>query len=89
MTEPKPVAWRIRKIGDGYAYRAAQHGNNAEPLYPASSIAALQAQIAERDKTIEKLREDAERYRWIRDRGIQGYPGEMDAAIDAARKEQP
>lgn len=62
MTEPKPVAWRTRKIGDGYAYRAAQHGNNAEPLYPASSIAELQAQIAERDAEIARLRGIVQQY---------------------------
>jgi hypothetical protein len=48
-------------------------------------------------KTLTELRKDAERYRWLRDKAytavavrmMQNMPGEMDAAIDAAMKEQP
>ena len=97
MTEPKPVArWMpcmACSAGNDGSYWHTPGCPNAPgyvaPPTDADTIAALHAQIAERDAEIARLREDAERYRWIRDGGIQGYPGEMDAAIDAARKEQP
>ena len=65
-------------------------------------ITALEAELAERDATIARLREDAARYRWLRDHscpphnfyisvpdefhGIRYAPSEVDAYIDEASK---
>jgi len=60
--------------------------------------AIVRRELAERNAEIERLRADAERYRWLRDVGDEtwtpfskrtGYSAdEADAAIDAAIKEQ-
>lgn len=55
----------------------------------------LMAQLVELQEENARLREDAERYRWLRDVELQDWidlyhqkPANIDAAIDAARKEQ-
>ena len=60
----------------------------------ADTIERLQADLAARDKTIETLREDAERYRWLKANHLQLGPDcwirtgdDLDDATDAARSE--
>lgn len=65
-----------------------------------AAMAEYDRQLVSARAEVERLREDAERYRWLRDQGHKGggnfyfrATGEvgrdgLDAAIDAARKEQ-
>lgn len=53
----------------------------AGPLLPASTIQQLQAEV-------ERLREDAERYRFIASNHSAAWEKELDTAIDAARAAQ-
>ena len=70
-----------------------EHDQFSSSSYPVGRLcheaaAALRAVLAE----VERLREDAERYRWLRDREIPEWldlwhqnPDRIDAAIDQAR----
>jgi hypothetical protein len=70
---------------------------------PKGLAAAAERAAAKRDAEIEALRKDAERYRWLRENRVSenddgekcvyfwadfGYSGGLDAAIDAAMREQ-
>ena len=100
----------VQRLGEVHMIRACEHQFDDDwiPLYSIDVIAALQAEI-------ERLRADAERYRWLRDDAMgtdttvpivcivdrrgrpvtddENYPhlldgDELDAAIDAAMKEE-
>lgn len=79
-----------------------QHAMSLGPTKAGLTAARLSdrvtAALAEAAAEIERLREDAERYKWLRDVGDETWtalttraskgPTTIDAAIDAARQEQ-
>lgn len=97
--EIKPVAWRYSGLDEEVGFTddpkwAEAYPDSHAPLYDQQAIDHLKA---ERDA----LREDAERYRYLRDRmagelhvyrrtdELSLLPSELDADIDAARAQEP
>lgn len=93
----EPVAWMgVSGVGERIVSKTQMYPFMTTPLYPAHTVAALAARVAELEK-------DAGRYRWLRDGELTAdypYPvmrmggsrvddqtiwnDELDAAIDAA-----
>ena len=82
----------VRRLGEVHMIRACEHQHDDDfvPLYDIETLARYQIEL-------ERLRADAERYRWLRDPananadewnlfGPYSSPKEVDAAIDAAMK---
>lgn len=73
-------------------FDSAPHGGNWQPLYPASTVAAITAQRDAALARVAELEKDAARYRWLRSvpnafkaqRIVNDTPHGMDATIDAA-----
>ena len=97
LEDVKPVAWMgVSGVGERIVSKTQMYPFMTTPLYPAHTVAALAARVAELEK-------DAGRYRWLRDGELTAeypYPvmrmggsrvddptiwaEELDAAIDAA-----
>jgi len=97
LEDVKPVAWMgVSGVGERIVSKTQMYPFMTTPLYPAHTVAALAARVAELEK-------DAGRYRWLRDGELTAeypYPvmrmggsrvddqtiwaDELDAAIDDA-----